>query len=235
MSLGNDKTPLAPPSYTQSTIPHTHPLLNQIPLIQSTHIQFTISTHILPLLESRATLGLAQTTLALLPSDTRSAPTPASSESISPPESSAAKPVEIISFATDAQPKVVVLEGEMNSAEFWRVQAVVDELERVLRRVLNADSGADRVRSGDLGEGGPGTMAVAKGARRALVGRIVHGLGLERKSPGGYPEVGLREVGGGRVLVKARLEELCLRTVNEFGLYDTLAKQCVIVMVNARC
>jgi hypothetical protein len=31
------------------------------------------------------------------------------------------------------------------------------------------------------------------------------------------------------------LEELCLRTVNEFGLYDTLARQCVIVRVNARC
>jgi len=37
------------------------------------------------------------------------------------------------------------------------------------------------------------------------------------------------------VVVKARLEEICLRTVSEFGLYDTMSKQCVIIRVDARC
>jgi hypothetical protein len=43
-------------------------------------------------------------------------------------------------------------------------------------------------------------------------------LGLEERSPSGNPEVGVRQdaSGFGMVLVKARLEELCLRTVTEF-------------------
>lgn len=37
------------------------------------------------------------------------------------------------------------------------------------------------------------------------------------------------------VMVKARLEEICLRTVSDFGLYDTISKQCVIIKVDAQC
>jgi hypothetical protein len=39
----------------------------------------------------------------------------------------------------------------------------------------------------------------------------------------------------GMVLVEARLEEICLRTVTDFGLYDTMSRQCVIVRIDARC
>ena len=42
-------------------------------------------------------------------------------------------------------------------------------------------------------------------------------------SPSGNPEVGVRQVDiAGQVLVNVRLEEICLRTVNEFGLYDMI-------------
>jgi hypothetical protein len=34
--------------------------------------------------------------------------------------------------------------------------------------------------------------------------------------------------------VACRLEEICLRTVSEFGLYDTMTKQCVIVKADAK-
>ena len=61
-------------------------------------------------------------------------------------------------------------------------------------------------------------------------------LGPELRSPSGNPEVGVKQLDQVRmVVVKARLEEICLRTVSEFGLYDTMSKQCVIIRVDARC
>ena len=68
---------------------------------------------------------------------------------------------------------------------------------------------------------------------------MVPSLEPEERSPSGNPEVGTRAVevdrNSGLVLVRARLEDISLRTVNEFGLYDTMSKQCVIVRVDARC
>lgn len=64
-------------------------------------------------------------------------------------------------------------------------------------------------------------------------------LGPEQASPGNNPEVGVRQVHKAAsetsmVMVKARLEEICLRTVSDFGLYDTISKQCVIIKVDAQ-
>ena len=50
----------------------------------------------------------------------------------------------------------------------------------------------------------------------------------------GEDEKGGEEGLGGQVGVKAGLEEICLRTTNEFGLYDTLGRLCVVVRVDAR-
>lgn len=127
----------------------------------------------------------------------------------------------------------------MNSTEFWRPQAVIDELERVLRETLNASS---RLRSptspirsmaGSAAESS-GNAAVS---RRGFLTRLVDSMGQEQRGPGGGPEVEGRKLmeSVGLVLVKARLEEICLRTVTEFGLYDTMARQCVIIRVDARC
>jgi hypothetical protein len=187
----------------------------------------------LPIISLRATLGIATTTIALLPSDIPLPPVPEKSEfSFTAYDHGATKPVEVIGYASEEEPKVVRLEGEMNRTEFWRVQVVIGELERVLGGMLNEDRHAYVPKSEF--ESPVASTSTMKGSRRALLGRFVPSLGPERKSPGRNPEVGVEE-GLGRVAVKARLEELCLRTVNEFGLYDTLARQCVIVRVNARC
>jgi hypothetical protein len=70
--------------------------------------------------------------------------------------------------------------------------------------------------------------------RRTFLSRV---LGPERRSPGGNPEVGVKRISGnaGSVQVQARLEDICLRTVNEFGLYETATAQCIIIRVDARC
>ena len=50
-------------------------------------------------------------------------------------------------------------------------------------------------------------------------------LGPEELSLSGIAEVGMKEMQSvGLVLVKARLEEISLRTINAFELYDTMSK-----------
>jgi hypothetical protein len=235
----DEKDPL-PPSYTESTgqthapfrsnTPCGQALLDQLTLTRTTHIQSIINTHILPLIETQASFGIAQTTIAMLPSDI---PLPAIEEkSEFSFDTEDTKQVEVIGFASEEEPKIVRLEGQMNRTEFWRVQAVIEELERVLRESLNASA---YLRS-PTRPGRSEFEEVVKQPRRSLLSRAMPSLGPEKRSASGNPEVGVRQVDNtGLVLVKARLEEICLRTLSEFGLYDTMAKQCVIVRVDARC
>jgi hypothetical protein len=236
--MSNNEKDAFPPSYNES-MNHPHPsysvssscspsLLDHLSLTRTTQIHSTITTHILPLISHQASFGIAQTTIALLPSDV---PLPAIAEksefSFDTPDT---KAVEVIGFSSSEEPKVVRLEGQMNRTEFWRVQAVIEELESALRERLNE--------SAELRRSVGGSQDGAKQrSRRGLLGRIMPSLGPEQKSPGGNPEVGVRQAERdlGMVLVKARVEEICLRTVTEFGLYDTMSKQCVIVRVDARC
>lgn len=237
--MSQDAKDALPPSYNESTgqsnapfrsnTPRGQALLDQLTLTRSTHIQNMIDTHILPIVESQASFGIAQTTIAMLPSDI---PLPAIEEkSEFSFDTSSTKPVEVIGFSSEEEPKVVRLEGQMNRTEFWRVQAIIEELERALRERLNA-SAILRNPTRPISEFEGST----KTPRRTLLSRVMPSLGPERRSASGNPEVGVKPMdNAGLVLVKARLEELCLRTVNEFGLYDTLARQCVIVRVDARC
>lgn len=227
----------AQPSLCSSNLPQTsrgQALLDQLTLTRTNHIQSIITTHILPLIETQASFGIAQTTIAMLPSDI---PLPAIEEKseFSFDTFGTTKPVEVIGFSSEEEPKVVRLEGQMNSTEFWRVQAVIGELERVLREILNASAylrGPTRPRVG----GSEFEEVVGRQSRRYLWSRMIPLMGPEQKSASGNPEVGTRQIdSAGLVLVKARLEEICLRTVNDFGLYDTMSKQCVIVRVDARC
>lgn len=238
----------SPPSYTDSLAhqqpPHdaqtyspspsrTQPFLAQLSQTRTSHIHSIIANHILPIIEHQASFGIAQTTIALLPSDI---PLPAVEEK---PEFSFdnadTKPVEVIGFSNEEEPKIVRLEGQMNRTEFWRVQAVVDELEAVLGDRLNE---SEVLRSADspMRDGARG-LKRQRQPKRSFFNRIMPSTGPEQRSPSGNPEVGVRrtESSAGTVLVNARLEEIRLRTVNEFGLYDTISRQCVIVKVDAKC
>jgi hypothetical protein len=231
-----EKDPL-PPSYTDSLQPtatssssRTPSLLDQLTLVRATHIRSTVHTHILPLITQQAALGLSQTTLALLPSDI---PLPAPQEKnefsfdTATPD---AQKVEVIGFSSDDAPTIVRLEGQLNRTEFWRPQVVIDELERRLSEELNANAGLVNPSQSEQE-----SQARQSKPKRSLLDRM-SGRGPEVPSPGGHPEVGLRQDEAfGRILVKVRLEDISLRTVNDFGLYDTMSKQCVIVRVDARC
>jgi hypothetical protein len=60
---------------------------------------------------------------------------------------------------------------------------------------------------------------LVKQPKRTLLSRVMPSLGPELRSPSGNPEVGVKQTDNARIVVmKARLEEICLRTVSEFGL-----------------
>jgi hypothetical protein len=132
-----------PPPYTEhlSTSTPSYPcgqtILDQLSTTRTRHIQSVISTHIIPLIEQRASYGIAKTTIAMLPSDI---PLPPVEEKKSEFSFSCdpANPVEVIGFSSEDEPKVVRLEGQMNRTEFWRPQIVIEELEKALSESLNA-------------------------------------------------------------------------------------------------
>ncbi|CAA9956851.1 hypothetical protein PTMSG1_00459 [Pyrenophora teres f. maculata] len=226
----------APPAYSEQTpsSSRSHAILNQLSTIRTRQIHTVLNTHIIPLIEERATYGIAQTTIALLPSDIPLPTVPEKSEFSFDDTSSNSAPVQVIGFTSEDEPHVVRLEGHMNRTEFWRPPVVIEELEEVLSQTLNASS----VLAGVVQVEGKAEdiIPTRQSSRRTLLSRVMPSLGPDLRSPSGNPEVGVRrQNSAGTIVVKAQLEEICLRTVSEFGLYDTMSKQCVIVRVDARC
>jgi hypothetical protein len=229
----NEKDALPPP-YSQST--HSLPtassnrgqnLLDQLTLVRTQHLRSTINKHILPIVDEQATYGIAKTIIALVPSDV-SIPAPEEKSEFSFDANVSAHKVEVVGFSSDESPKMVRLEGQLDKTEFWRPQTVLDELERRLNEELNASMRL-RPKTPEKEE------RPLRQSKRSFFNRV-SGRGAEVPPPSGDPEVGVRQVDvAGQVLVTVRLEEICLRTVTDFGLYDTVSKQCVVIRVDARC
>ncbi|KAH8635207.1 hypothetical protein IG631_10608 [Alternaria alternata] len=231
--MSRNEKQASPPPYSEYSSPAStrgQTILDQLSTTRTHHIQSVIERHVIPLIEERATYGIAQTTIAMLPSDI---PLPAVEEKSKYSfDTSDSKPVEVVGFSSEDEPKVVRLEGQMNRTEFWRPQVVIVELERMLSENLNASPVLRSPRGRGRSEGD----SAQRHSRRGFLSRVMPSLGPELRSPSGNPEVGVKQLDQVRmVVVKARLEEICLRTVSEFGLYDTMSKQCVIIRVDARC
>jgi len=213
---------------TSSSTSTSRGLVDNLTLARAHTIRCVIDEHILPLVENEATLGIPQTTIALLPSDIP-LPAPEEKNEFSFDASTTFKQVEVIGFNSEEEPKIARLSGPMNNTKFWRLEAVVEELERTLRERLNQ---SEKLRSptspvferGQLDE-------MSRSSRRQFFGRFSDSIGRHDRTSS--PPKALDHVG--QVLVKVRLEEICLRTVNDFGLYDTMSRQCVIVRVDVRC
>ena len=128
----------------------------------------------------------------------------------------------MLGFSGDEAPTVVRLSGDVNGTAFWRQPAVIEELRVQLSRTLNDGRTVDVP-----------VVAVKeeKRVKRGLFGRKGKGGKEEREGEG----EGGEDFGGGQMGVRAGMEEICLRTTNEFGLYDTLNRMCVVVRVEARC
>lgn len=218
------------PASTQSTS-RGQQLLDQLTIVRAQHIRTVINTHIIPLVEQQALYGIAQTTIAMIPSDI-SLPAPEAVKSEFSFDTENEKKVEVIGFSSDDEPQIVRLEGQMNRTEFWRPQNIILELETVLKDSLNASPHLKLPSPRQ-----PVTQQVPpKQPRKKFFERMADAMSQETRSTSAHPEVGFRQPDTeGQVLVKVRLEDICLRTVNDFGLYDTMSKQCIIIRVDARC
>jgi hypothetical protein len=224
-----------PPSYSETPVfspsnstNRGQQILDQLTLARTHHIRSVIESHIIPLVEQQASYGISQTVIAMIPSDVPLPPVAEKSEFSFDTDSS---PVEVIGFASDQEPKVVRLEGHMNRTEFWIPRPVVVELERALREILSTSAHLSLVGTAHM-ESGPNPRQQSK---RSFLSKMVGSTKREGKSPVEQAEVISGQLpGGGSVLAAARLEWLSLRTLSEFGLYDTMARQCIIVQVDAR-
>ncbi|PSN64239.1 hypothetical protein BS50DRAFT_498578 [Corynespora cassiicola Philippines] len=206
-------------------------ILDQLTLARAQHIRHVIDTYIIPLVEQQASFGIAQTTIIMIPSDIPLPPAPEKSEFSF--ETGNEQPVEVIGFSSESEgePKLVRLEDQMSRSEFWRSPAIVAELQRVLKESLNENSNVRASASPHLAQ----HEVSQPQPRHKFIRRMAQAMGREEKSLGGKHQVETEAFEVGQVSVKARLEDLCLRTTSEFGLYDTMTKQCIVVCVDVKC
>jgi hypothetical protein len=129
----------------------------------------------------------------------------------------------------------VRLQGEINTFEFWRQKDVVQDLERVLQEKLSSSPIFSRNSKADM-EPEP-LVNVApmspppQPERRGFFGRRSSSKqAIQQTAP-----VVVQPVKSNRMEVKVDLEEVCLRTVSSFGLFETVTRPAIVVRVNANC
>lgn len=170
-------------------------------------------------------MGLPSTVLVLLPADIPLPPPPEKNEFSFAGYAGAEKAEDAVKVVrgegVEEAVEVVRLRGDENSSAFWRLRAVVEELERGLWDVLNDG----RIRS----------TPVVQEIKEAQQKKKKGFFGRRKEVDEGMGGKEADEVYGDRVKVAVKVEEICLRTSNEFGLYDTMNKQCVVVRVDAGC
>ncbi|KAF2455221.1 hypothetical protein BDY21DRAFT_423015 [Lineolata rhizophorae] len=221
--------------------PGQQSLVDSLTLSRAQHVRSVFAAHIWPLLSRQASLGLSGTTIALLPSDVLSSPSasPAAARSRDPIFSADEKPSS--SLDDDPPPTVVEvqgldgadadaaplhqaqLRGAMDSAAFWGQPGVAAQLEREICERLGASSP-----SASPSAAAAGAPAAAPEPKRGFFGRKKGGAGTGAGAGDGYSGgVAVRP----GVSVSVALEDVCLRTVSSFGLFDTSTKEVVVVRV----
>lgn len=126
----------------------------------------------------------------------------------------------------------VRLEGHINTFEFWKQKDVVKDLERVLQERLSSSPifGQDSKRGIE-----PEILVTAPTSpppqpeRRGFFGRR---SSAKQPMKVAAPLVG-KPVKSSRLEVKVDLEEVCLRTVSSFGLFETVTRPAIVVRINA--
>ena len=233
--LGQDSYVFAPPR-EKSQMPASRPgggegLVDTLTTVRATHVRSVVDTHVFPLIEDRASRGLAKTTIALIPANvvTETAAPGAGSfdESLQP---------EIVGLADSDDDLIgqVRLQGAINRFEFWKQPEVVTELRIVLEDRLASSS--------RLADWQP---ELPRPAKRQAVDRdptpTQKSKSFWGRSSKAAPQqqqqsqVAEPEQGGSIMDVKVALEEICLRTVSVFGLFETMTRPVIVIRIDARC
>lgn len=127
----------------------------------------------------------------------------------------------------------VRLQGEINTFEFWRQKDVVQDLERVLQEKLSSSAIFSKDSKAEM-EPEPAIAAPMspppQPERRGFFGRR-----SSKQAVQSTVSVVVPPVKSNRLDVKVDLEEVCLRTVSSFGLFETLTRPAIVVRVHANC
>ncbi|KAE8408870.1 hypothetical protein BDV37DRAFT_237480 [Aspergillus pseudonomiae] len=202
----------------------TAPLHRHLDASRVQRVHSLLEQYVDPLLAEQGSSGLYQTTFIFIPSNVTSLH-PREKSSYSTP-----KAPEPVGFPTSTVVKLVQLEGEAHTMEFWRQPAVLRELESSLRARLAA--------SGHHVEGQEGVPTSAKETeslksnndnkpkqKKSLWGRLTgnsEAVIVDRKlgwraDDGETPG---RKLPRDQVRVIVEWKEVCLRVENDLGLYD---------------
>ncbi|KAF2147429.1 uncharacterized protein K452DRAFT_354823 [Aplosporella prunicola CBS 121167] len=215
----------APPTYedTVSSGPdfggasHGQQIIDQLTTVRARHIRSVLDEHIYPRLKQQATYGIAKTTIAMMPSDVLG-----SSSSLDSPSNV----LEMIGFPSDEVVQQLQLGGPLNRGEFWQQTGVIGDLERALRDRL-----ATTPFTGTIDK--PQTPTIqpesprATSQRRGFFGRksvkpetlVSHSTAV----PTGTPS---------QLKALVSLEEVCFRTVSDFGLFETVSRPAIVIRVS---
>lgn len=200
------------------------PLHRHLDASRVQRVHSLLEQYVDPLLAEQASSGLYRTTFIFIPSNVTSLQ-PREKTSYSAPRTP-----EPVGFPTSTVGKLVQLEGEAHTMEFWRQPAVLRELESSLRARLAA--------SGHHVEGGDEVPTSTKETKslksnedskpkqkRSFWSRITgtsEAVIVDRKLGwrAEQEETAGRKLGRDQVRVVVEWKEVCLRVENDLGLYD---------------
>lgn len=197
------------PSYSESVhSPQQDSSPTYLPQIiaaaRTVRISSLLITCIIPHLHEIALSGLSSTTLILVPSDVSSLRPPSKIGSESPSDS---KNETIVGFPSPENLTMVRLYGQENSLDFWRQMTVMQELGQQMRTHLR-NSGHRVIDYNETNHRKP-------------------------KSPiADWRTVQKKSLGNGEVEVGIETREICLRTENDMGLYETRTGKAVVLKVD---
>lgn len=211
------------------------PLQRHLAEVRTQRIGSILTTYIEPLLISHGASGLYKATCVLIPSNVTAL------QSRNSDSFSVRKEPEVVGFPLGDFVKLVQLEGEEHTLEFWRQPAVVKELEAYLKARLAAtghtlegtgqDPSATDAKSPSQ-EHRKDTKSLDN-AKKSFWGRTKakylyrpagHEAGIVDQKLGWRAEDEDGQNGKvpvGQVRVKVQWKEVCLRMETETGLYDT--------------
>ncbi|EGE81871.1 hypothetical protein RJZ56_001583 [Blastomyces dermatitidis] len=227
------------PSSSQSRLP----LSTQLADTRTQRVDAILTKYVEPLLLSQGASGLYKTTFVLVPSSVSSLQDAVSNAYTTPEEP------QIVGFPSNEVVKLIRLQGEENAMEFWRQPAVVAELDSALKAKLAA-SGHRLYQPSSSGEmtsevvdaassPAPAPEPAAKTiatTKKSFWGRtkdlyaskgqdlrdvVIVDRKLGWRASGEHDANAPGKIPTGLVDVSIVWKEVCLRIVNEMGLYES--------------
>lgn len=220
------KEPSEPPSYDEVTkLAYAYQddraggqrLIDQLTAVRAEHTRRIAEEKICPSIQSRAEHGLSKSTIVLIPSNLDIART--------------SDALEIVDFhGQEEEIEQVQLEGNLNRLEFWRQPVVIKELQYVLEDRLSASPILRDFAPKETPVQESTPLSVPSQKRRGFFDRrSSKQAGNTTPKPDPIP---VSQPPASTIEVKVTLEDICLRTLTDFGLYETVTQPVVVVKVD---